>query len=136
VSGQQGVEMSEESDQALFERIGGEPAVADLLTAFYQRVLSDPELSRFFAGIPVDKLQRMQREFFAAALGGPIHYSGRPLAHVHAGLGIKPRDLQRFLDILLETLKEQQLSEQDVYDIISRLNTYSDEITGQASVDG
>jgi hemoglobin len=122
--------------ETLFERIGGEPVVARLVDAFYERVLGDDELRPFFADTSMGKLQRMQREFFAAALGGPIRYSGRPLGEVHYGLGIRPRHLRRFLDHLLDTLRGQGIDAQDVYEIASRIQTYADEITGTTSVDG
>jgi hemoglobin len=122
--------------EPLFERIGGETAVARLVGAFYERVLADEELRPFFADTSMEKLQRMQREFFAAALGGPIRYTGRPLAEVHYGRGIQPRHLRRFLDHLLETLRGQAMDQQDVYEIASRIQTYADEITGTTSVDG
>lgn len=120
----------------LFERIGGEDAVSELLFAFYQRVLADPELGPFFADTPIEKLRVMQREFFAAALDGPIGYTGRPLSEVHAGRGIKPRHLARFLEHLMATLVDRDIEEADRYEIYSRINTYADEITGTTSVDG
>lgn len=121
---------------SLYERIGGERVMAPLIAAFYERVLADPELRPFFEGVDMGTLRRMQHEFFAAALGGPLRYTGRPLAEVHAGLGIRPRHLQRFLDHLLETLKGHELAEDDVYDIFSRIALYADEITGTTTVDG
>jgi hemoglobin len=128
--------MVERATQTLFERIGGEPAVSRLVDAFYRRVLADPELSPFFSDTSMEKLQSMQREFFAAALDGPIRYTGRPLAAVHYGRGIRPRHLARFVAHLLETLREQQIDEEDTYAIISRIDTYADEITGETGVDG
>lgn len=123
--------MSEER-RTLYDRVGGEEAIAEALYAFYRRVFADPELSPFFEGISHERLERMQREFFAAALDGPIHYSGRPLHEVHAGLGIQLRHLSRFLDHLMATLEERDVSEADRYDIRSRINTYADEITSDA----
>jgi hemoglobin len=43
----------------------------------------------------------MQREFFAAALGGPQAYSGLSLTQAHAGRGITPRHFNRFVQHLL-----------------------------------
>lgn len=120
----------------LFERIGGEAGVAALVDAFYARVLADPELAPFFATTPMDKLRRMQREFFAAALDGPLVYTGRSMAEVHAGRGIQPRHLRRFVDHLFETLRDQQIDEDEAYAVVSRINTWADEITGQTTVDG
>lgn len=117
-------------EPTLYERIGGEAGIARLMGDFYDRVLADPELAPFFAGIEMDKLRRMQREFFAAALGGPAHYAGRSLAEAHAGLGIGLRHLRRFLDHLFETLQAHGVTEVDAYEVVSRINLYADEITG------
>jgi hemoglobin len=128
--------MAEEPEQTLYDRIGGHDTVSRLIVGFYQRVLADPDLRPFFEDVPVDKLTHMQSEFFATALDGPLEYTGRPLHEVHAGLGIRPRHLKLFLDHLLETLEEFDVSRDDRYDIVSRINTYADEITGGVSVDG
>lgn len=120
----------------LFDRIGGEQAIGALVHDFHQRVLSDPLLTPFFVDVEPDRLHRMQREFFAAALGGPIRYSGRPLNVVHAGLGIRTRHLARFLEHLTATLADRALSDHDRYDVYSRIHTYADDITGSTTVDG
>ena len=117
----------------LFERVGGESAVEDLLFNFYQRVLADPELSPFFVDIPVDKLKRMQFEFFAAALDGPSKYTGRPISEVHAGLGIRPRHLRRFLEHLLATLDDMDVDADDRYSVYTRIAMRADEITGDTA---
>lgn len=121
--------MSDKSP-SLYERIGGEAAIEGLVDAFYDRVMKDEALRPIFAHSPMDSLRRMQREFFAAALGGPIVYAGRPLREAHAGHGITVVHFRRFIDHLMATLKGYELSEEEIYDIISRLNTYVDEIVG------
>ncbi len=121
---------------SLYERLGGERAIGSLVEAFYGRVLADPLLAPFFAGVETDRLRRMQREFFAAALGGPIGYTGRPLNVVHAGLGIRTRHLARFLEHLTATLADRELSERDRYEIYSRIHKYADDITGSTPIDG
>lgn len=126
----------DQPDQTLYERIGGEDTITSLLGAFYDRVVADEELEPFFRHSSMDTLRRMQREFFAAALGGPIVYAGRPLREAHAGRGITKDHFRKFIDHLMETLRDYKISEQDRYDIISRLNTYADEITGDTNVDG
>jgi hemoglobin len=107
--------------ETLYDRAGGEAGVTKLVDIFYQRVLNDPELSPFFAHIPMAKLRRMQVEFFSSALNGPLHYSGRPLAHVHQGHGITKAHLRRFTEHLLATLQSLNLSRQDVQSIYTRI---------------
>ena len=87
--------------QTLFARIGGEKPIAELIDDFYDRVLADPELKPFFKNIAMDKLRRMQREFFSAALDGPITYTGKPLGHVHHGRGITKRHFALYVDHLI-----------------------------------
>ena len=116
--------------QTLFERVGGERAISELIKEFYDRVLADQELKPFFTEVSMDKLRRMQREFFSAALDGPITYSGRPLSHVHYGRGITKHHFALYVGHLIDTLQSRGINDQDVQDIIGRINTYAGEITG------
>lgn len=117
----------------LYERIGGKPVVKQLVEEFYGRVLADPELKPFFAHASMERLRHMQYEFFSAALDGPVEYSGQPVYMAHHGRGINNHHLSLFLDHLLETIKAAHPDEQDVLDIINRINLYADEITGSTS---
>jgi len=99
-------------------------------------VLADPELSGFFAQSSMDKLRLMQREFFSAALDGPVHYTGMPLAQAHAGRHIGSRHFSRFVGHLLATLESLELSDRDIRDMIERIKTYHNEIVGTVGTAG
>ncbi len=122
------------AEPSLFERIGGTKTIENLMTDFYGRVMKDPELAPYFESVTMDKLIRMQREFFGAALDGPQQYSGLSLAHAHGGRGIKAKHFNRFSQHLLETLKSQGIKESDIAEIIGRVNTYADDIIGGSTV--
>jgi len=121
-------------ETTLFDRIGGEAGLEGVVRAFYERVLADPEIAPFFADVSMERQRNMQREFLGAALGGPVRYSGRSLVAAHQGHDIRTHHFARFVEHLLETLREQGVDEEDVYDVISRVNTYSDQITGEPDV--
>ena len=121
-----------DKQQTLYERIGGDQAIAELISKFYDRVAADPELKPFFKNASMEKIRRMQREFFSAALDGPITYTGKPLGHVHHGRGITKHHFALYVGHLINALEKLEINEQDVQDIISRINTYSGEITGTA----
>jgi hemoglobin len=89
---------------ALYEALGGEAALRTAVDVFYQRVTSDPELAPYFSGIDLDRLRAHQRSFLTAALGGPELFTGRPLEHAHAGLGITDEHFDRLVDHLAATL--------------------------------
>lgn len=116
--------------QSLYDRVGGEQAVAELVHDFYDRVLADPELQPYFEHTSMDKLRRMQREFFSAAMDGPITYTGKPLSHVHHGRGITNHHFALYVGHLLDTLQNRGIDDQDVQDIIGRIRTYANDITG------
>ena len=118
-----------ESEVSLYDRIGGSEVISGLVDNFYKKVLEDPELSHYFKDASMDKLLTMQKEFFSAATGGPLTYSGRPLRDVHRHMSISKREFARFTEHLIETLKEIGVEESASYEIISHFNLYADEIT-------
>jgi hemoglobin len=69
---------------ALYDDVGGAPAVRAIIDAFYPRVLADVTLSAFFLGVDIERLKKTQEAFFAMALGGPSAYTGRTLHDAHA----------------------------------------------------
>lgn len=125
-----------EQKASLFDRIGGQTAVAELVDDFYGRVCEDSDLAPFFQHASIEKLIRMQNEFFCAALGGPIDYSGVDLAHAHHGRGIGRIQFGRFVEHLLGTLQSRGINDADAREIISRIATYEEEITSDTSEDG
>ena len=117
-------------ETSLYARIGGSAGITELVTAFYYRVLADAELAPFFKNADTTKLRRMQVELFSAALGGPLKYTGRPMAQAHRHLKIGLQDYQRFIRHLFDTLNAAgfDLSDQERYEVIGRLNTLTDEV--------
>ncbi len=125
-----------DKQQTLFERVGGEQAINDLIHDFYDRVFADQELKPFFKDVSAEKLRRMQREFFSAALDGPVLYTGRPLSHVHHGRGITKQHFALYIGHLIDVLQGRGIDDQDVQEVIARINTYAEEITGDVGSAG
>ena len=84
----------------------------------------------------MDKLRRMRRERFSAALDGPISYTGRPLSHVHHGRGITKHHLALYIGHLIDVLQGHGINDQEVQEVIARINTYAEEITGDVGSAG
>ena len=124
------------SEATLFERIGGEATVEKLVHNFYNRVNNDEELAPFFAESSLDHLRAMQKEFFAAALDGPQNYSGMDLSAAHYGRGITPHHFSLFVQHLIETLKDIEVSDADIDEIIPRISLYANHVCGGYGLDG
>lgn len=115
---------------SLYERLGGEAMIASLIPAFYVRVLADAELAPFFKHTPLEKLHTMQHEFFIMATGGPIAYTGKSMAHAHHGRGIAKHHFALFTGHLIETLLDMGVTQEEADEVIARINTHVNEVTG------
>ncbi|MEL7498641.1 MAG: group 1 truncated hemoglobin [Planctomycetota bacterium] len=120
----------------LYEMIGGRENVELMVTAFYQRVLADPLLAPFFEYTEIEKLKKMQVAFFSIALGGGEPAEMSSLRKVHAGRGIESKHLTRFTELLMETLMEVGITEENAKKVYERIGTYSNDILGESNVDG
>lgn len=96
--------------QTLYDEIGGKPAVTAVVGDFYDRLLADPNLKRFFAGQDMEKLKSHQRALVTVALGGTDDlYTGRMMGPAHAGLGIDNDSFDRVLAHLSDALAAAQV---------------------------
>jgi hemoglobin len=119
-----------------YDQLGGAAGVDAMVGDFYRRIFADPMLRPFFESTDRDKLFRMQHEFFGAALGGPVTYSGTSLSEAHAGRGIEPRHLARFTEHLVATLRDRGLSAEDADGVVARIAMHADDIVGGGGEDG
>ena len=70
----------------LYQRLGGKPGVDAVVDLFYDRVLKDESLRRFFDGVDMERQRHHQKMFMAMAFGGPEQYAGSGLREAHAHL--------------------------------------------------
>jgi hemoglobin len=120
----------------LYDRLGGDDAMAAIVVEFYDRVRADESLAPFFAHAPMDRLRRMQREFLAASLGGPTRYSGGELSVVHGKMAIKPQHFSRFVAHFLDTLVDRGTDEDVIEAVVDALWLYADTVVGGYGEDG
>jgi len=127
------VETMSEDQQTLFDRVGGEAGVSEMISQFYAQVLADAELRPFFEDTSVEQLKHMQQDFFGAALDGPMTTGGTDLAKIHQGLGITRHHLTLFVNHLISVLDARQaINRRDAMDIVFRIATYSDQVIGES----
>ena len=94
---------------ALYEEIGGAPAVDAAVDIFYRKVLKDARISRFFTGVDMARQAAKQKAFLTLAFGGPAHYSGLDMRKGHAHLvsqGLDDSHFDAVMENLGATLKE------------------------------
>ena len=105
--------------EALYDRFGGLEAVVRLVFAFYDRVLRSRRLAPYFARANMPWLIDHQVKLLASIMGGPEGYTNAQLGQVHAKLGIDDRAFEEMTSLLEQTLREFNLSEEEVALIMS-----------------
>jgi hemoglobin len=124
------------SEETLFDMLGGPAGVAQIVHEMYSRVLADPELAPFFERVEMERLRRMQYQFIASALDGPVNYSGGELSAIHKGRGITGHHFAKFCGHFADALEAHGASSFEVNQALGRLSTYKDKITGETNIDG
>jgi hemoglobin len=115
---------------SIYEQIGGTAAVGATVEELYARVLGDPLVAPYFAGLDMDRQRHHMRAFIATALGGTHQYQGRDMATAHAGLGITGRAFDRVAEHLAGALGTLGVPSAQVKSILARVAPLRDEIVG------
>jgi len=116
---------------ALFERIGGKPAVNAAVDLFYEKILADPRVSEFFEGVDIERQKAKQKGFLTMAFGGPTQYTGRALREAHAPLverGLRDVHVDVVAELLGATLDELGVAAQERDEALAIANSVRDEV--------
>ena len=124
--------MGPAAEVSIYEAIGGEPALTAVVDDFYVRVLADPQLAGFFAGVNMPKLKGRQVEFFAAALGGPNYYQGPDMREAHAGRGISQADFDKVAFHLTASLAAAGVPPETIGQIGAAITPLSNDIVSHS----
>ena len=106
----------------LYERLGGYDAIAAVVDDLLPRLVSDPQLGRFWKHRGEDSMRREKQlliDFLCASAGGPLYYVGRDMQTSHRGLGISDHDWQIFLGHLTATLDKFKVPATEKADVLA-----------------
>lgn len=118
----------------IYDEIGGAAAVNAAVELFYEKVIGDPQVSGFFAGVDSGRLMGHQRAFIAGALGGPQVYAARDMGAAHASFEISDADFDVVLGHLVSTLEALDVPGTTIEQIAARLYPLRAVIVSRASV--
>ncbi|MET8248075.1 group 1 truncated hemoglobin [Streptomyces sp. NPDC005202] len=112
---------ADNSTPSLIEQLGGEAAVEAVVDVFYAKVLADPDLEPYFAGVDIDRLKGHQRRFVGQALGATRPYSGRSMHKAHAHLSVTEGAFSRVVEHLAASLSEVGVDEATIGAVAEKL---------------
>lgn len=121
--------------RSLFDRLGGEGAVAAAVDRFYDRILADDRVREFFSDVDMERQKAKQRSFLIFAFGGPRRYTGQSMRRAHAHLlerGLSDEHVDVVLEHLRATLEELGAAPQDVDEAVAIAESQRDAVLSRA----
>jgi hemoglobin len=123
---------------ALFDRLGGEVGISNIVADFVPRALQDPRVDWERKGAKsggfslhktraewnatpanVGQLQKHLVQFLALATGGPAHYDGKEIKSAHAGMRIANPEFDAALGDLKASLDRLQVPNKEQKELLS-----------------
>ena len=98
-------------DPSLFEQLGGEDRLREIISAFIDRVFEDRMIGFFFRSADKRRIKELEYQLTARFLGADVAYQGLPLDKAHAKHPIMGGHFARRRQILKETLESYRLPE-------------------------
>jgi hemoglobin len=116
-------------EQNLYEKVGGEEAIAKVVDYFYNElVLKDETVNHFFEDVDMEKQRSHQTKFISFALGGPKNYSGKSMAKAHEGMNLQPEHFNAIAKHLHDALAYYGVPEADIDTALTRVASLRDDI--------
>jgi hemoglobin len=116
-------------EENLYEKVGGQDAIAKVVDYFYSElVLKDDTVNHFFKETDMEKQRRHQSKFISFALGGPNQYSGQSMAKAHEGMNLQPEHFNAIVKHLHDALAHFGVNERDIDTALTKVASLRDDI--------
>jgi hemoglobin len=125
---------SQPQQATLYQRLGGYDALAAVSDDFLGKLVTDPQMGRFFVGLSTDSRTKVRQhvvDFLCVATGGPCKYTGRDMKTAHTGLNITESDWTSMVKYLVGTLDKFKVPEKEKNEVLTALNSLKGDIVGR-----
>ncbi len=112
----------------LYDRLGGQDAIAAVVDEFYDRVLADETVAHHFEDVDMEAQRGHQTRFLSSVAGGPVEYTGEDMATAHGHLGITQVEFEAIAGHLADALEAFDVDEADRAAVLEAVASYEDDI--------
>jgi len=123
------------AQETLYERLGGHDGIRAVVDDFYDRLLADDDIGRFFEGSNLEKLRRTQTDFLCEAAGGPETYDAEPIREAHIDVPFTPEHIQRAVELLYRSLEAFDVPDDDADAVVSSVAEYESDLLASPDED-
>lgn len=110
-----------QAQPTLFTRIGGQDAVQSVVDDFVVRMITHPQVGRFFAGLDTTARSKFRShlvDFICAAIGGSSGYRGRDMVSAHRAFNISESDWEVTVGNLKESLERARVPSREIQELV------------------
>jgi hemoglobin len=118
--------MANSKAKTLYARLGGYDGIAAVCDDLLPRLMSDPQIGRFWQNRAADSIRREKQllvDYFCASAGGPMYYTGRDMKASHAGMGISAKDWDALLGHVKATLDKFNVPDAERREVLSFIDS-------------
>ncbi len=110
-----------DADSSLYERLGGEPVIAQISGELIDRVAADPRIGASFKDSNLKRVKQKLTEQLCEISGGPCRYSGDSMRESHAGHHITEADFYGMVETLQQLLREHHVGLRETNELLRLL---------------
>jgi hemoglobin len=120
--------------KTLWERLGGEKGVGEIVDKLYETVTKDPKLNVFRKAEDKpnpEKAKAIREEvidYISSKTGGPRKYEGKTMKAVHAGMKITDEQFDLFVEYFQAVLEKQGVKDADIKMLVDAVNSTKKDI--------
>ncbi|SJM30774.1 group I truncated hemoglobin [Mesorhizobium delmotii] len=107
--------------KSLYERLGGQPAIAAVVDRFVANLAADKRINTFFANSDIPAFKSKLVDQVCQASGGPCTYTGKDMKAAHQGLGITEADFNALVEDLTAALDHFKVPKQEKDELLGLL---------------
>lgn len=111
----------EKKEKSLYDRLGGEKAVAAVVKDFLANVTGDKRINKFFAKADAKKLEKLLNEQVCEATGGGCKYSGKNMKDAHKGMKVSEADFTAIVEDLTKALDKHKVGKKEKDELLGAL---------------
>lgn len=97
------------ADDSLFRAFGGQQGLRTLVDDVVERAVQHPQIGHFFADTNLKRLREQLTSQLCAVTGGPCQYAGDSMVESHKGMGVRPADFNKLVELLQDAMDAAQV---------------------------
>ena len=99
-----------QTDDSLYQQLGGQPALVTLMDDFMTRLLADKRMGPFFKDVDHKHVKAQLVAQFCEVSGGPCKLKGPDMKKAHSGFDVSKGDFNALVEVLQQSMDAQGIN--------------------------